>query len=124
MRFLVDMPLSPELARWLCERGHNAIHASEQGLERASDDEILKRARNEQRIILTADLDYPRLLALGRSEGPPLILFRGGNYGEREARDRLARVLDAVPSDELSCSIIVVEKARIRRRRLPVEPAD
>jgi predicted nuclease of predicted toxin-antitoxin system len=123
MKFLVDMPLSPEVARWLGERGYDAIHASEQGLSSAPDTAILDRARNEQRIVVTADLDYPRLLALTRDESPALILFRGGNLSEQQARDRLARVLDAVPSEELSRSIIVIEKSRIRRRRLPIKPA-
>ena len=74
------MPLSPELARWLAQQGHDAVHALEAGLDRASDEVILERARKEQRVVLTADLDYPRLLALAQAEGPGLILFRGGNY--------------------------------------------
>ena len=28
MRFLVDMPFSPELAQWLRAEGHDAVHAS------------------------------------------------------------------------------------------------
>ena len=32
MRFLVDMPLSPALAVWLVERGHDAVHAAAIGL--------------------------------------------------------------------------------------------
>jgi hypothetical protein len=51
-----------------------------------------------------------------------VILFRGGNFSEQEARDRLARVLDAVPAVELISSIIVIEKSRIRHRRLPLAP--
>lgn len=60
------------------------------GLHQTSDTEILNRARNDQRAIVTAALDYPRLLALAKAEGPGLILFRGGNYSEREGVDRLA----------------------------------
>lgn len=45
MRFLIDMPLSPELAIWLVQQGHDAVHALELELARASDAEILKRAR-------------------------------------------------------------------------------
>ena len=43
MKFLVDMPLSPALSRWLTERGHDAVHASEAGLHAASDIEIIER---------------------------------------------------------------------------------
>jgi predicted nuclease of predicted toxin-antitoxin system len=122
MRFLVDMPLSPELAAWLVRQGHDAVHALKMGLDYALDATILERARNEQRVVVTADLDYPRLLALTQAEGPGLILFRGGNYSEQETIERLKRALETIPNGELPNSIIVIEKGRIRRRRLPIEP--
>jgi len=122
VKFLIDMPLSPELAVWLVQQGHDAIHASRVGLERSADPVILERARSEQRVVVTADLDYPRLLALAQAEGPGLILFRGGNYSEQEAVERLARALETIPHEELPTSLVVIEKERIRRRRLPIEP--
>lgn len=120
MRFLVDMPLSPGLARWLSQQGRDAVHAFGRGLDRASDAVILKTALDENRVIITADLDYPRLLALSAAEGPGLILFRGGNYSDQEAIERLRVALETVPTNELPNSIVVVEKDRIRRRRLGI----
>jgi len=84
---------------------------------------ILARARNERRVIITADLDYPRLLASVEADGAGLILFRGGNYGEHEAIERLERVFETIPGEELPSSIVVIEKKRIRRRRLPIKPS-
>jgi len=78
VKFLVDMPLSPALARWLIDEGHNAVHASDIGMAKAADAEILSRARQEARTVITADLDYARVLALARAGVPSLILFRGG----------------------------------------------
>ena len=121
MKFLIDMALSPQLALWLSGQGHDAVHARDLELNRAPDSEIVEIARNEGRIVITADLDYPRILALTRAEKPGLILFRGGNYSQSEAIERLARALELVPSEELESSIIVIEKDRIRRRRLPLE---
>ena len=123
MRFLVDMPLSPELAVWLNQRGHDAVHALEVGLDRAPDRVILDYARSDQRVVVTADLDYPRLLALTKAEGPGLILFRGGDYSEQEAVARLKQALETISDDELQHCVVVIEKKRIRRRRLPVEPS-
>jgi predicted nuclease of predicted toxin-antitoxin system len=45
VKFLVDMPLSPGLAVWLAQQGHDAGHAGELGLAQASDEAILQRAR-------------------------------------------------------------------------------
>jgi predicted nuclease of predicted toxin-antitoxin system len=121
MRFLIDMPLSPALAAWLRQQGHDALHATEVGLHRASDGEVLERARIESRVVLTADLDYPRLLTLTRAQGPGLILFRGGDFSERECIERLAQVFEKVLPQVLENSIVVVERNRIRLRRLSGE---
>lgn len=80
------MPLSPELVAWLLQRGYEAVHAVQIGLDRASDEALVARAQQESRVIITADLDFPRMLALTGAEGPGLILFRGGNYSEAEMR--------------------------------------
>lgn len=114
------MALAPHVATWLAEHGHDAIHASSVGLDRAPDAEIIDRARTDDRIIVTADLDYPRLLALARAEKPGLILFRGGEHTNAQVIERLARTIAAVPADELQTSLVVVEAWRIRRRRLPI----
>jgi len=116
------MPLSPGLASWLIEQGHDAVHASQSGLERSPDVEVVERARAESRIVITADLDYPRLLALEQSLSPGLILFRGGDFSEAECVTRLGHAFEIIPGVELACSIVVIERERIRRRRLPIMP--
>lgn len=77
MKFLIDMPLSPELVVWLVRQGHDAVHALEVGLDRASDAAILERARNEQRVLVTADLDYLNQ-TLNGTEPLRLTANRGG----------------------------------------------
>lgn len=114
------MPLSPGLASWLNQHGHDAVHAAQAGLLRAADEKIIERARSESRIIVTADLDYPRLLAMEQVLSPGLILFRGGDFSEADCVTRLARALESVSSEELSNSVVVVERQRIRRRRRPI----
>ena len=114
------MPLSPKLAIWLVKLGHDAVHANAIGLDRASDTKILEYARNEKRIVVTSDLDFPRLLALTEAEGPGLVLFRGGHYSEQEILLRLTRVFETISDKELPNSIVVIEKRRIRRRKLPL----
>ena len=120
MRFLVDMPLSPFLAEWLQREGHEAVHAAHIGLGQAPDKEIIAQARKESRIIVTADLDYARLLALAGSSSPGIILFRGGNYSDKEMLELIKRALMTISSDQLLDSIVVIDKKSIRRRRLPI----
>jgi predicted nuclease of predicted toxin-antitoxin system len=121
MRFLVDMALSPGLADWLVQRGHDAVHASTIGLSRAPDPDIIQQARDDHRIVITADLDFPRLLALGGFERPGLILFRAGNYRDAEVIERISHALELTKDDDLNTSVITIERWRIRRRRLPIK---
>jgi predicted nuclease of predicted toxin-antitoxin system len=114
------MPLSPDLAQWLRAQGHDAVHANELSMNASPDAEILQTAQNTGRVVITADLDFPRLLAELGSGGPGLILLRGGNYSEAESQDCVRRVLMSVAQAELHKSIVVVDRERIRRRWLPV----
>ncbi len=89
------------------------------GLSRATDAEIMKIARSQGRTIITADLDYPRLLAAMKATDPSVILFRDGEWSEAMIITRMAEVLRAIPEEQIKASVIVVEKERIRRRDLP-----
>lgn len=114
------MPLPPALAQWLTTQGHDAVHASAMGLDRSADIEILTRARQDARTVITADLDYPRLLALTGAEGPGLILFRGGDWSEPDVTARMQQILRSMDESEITRSIVAVDRIRVRRRRLPI----
>jgi predicted nuclease of predicted toxin-antitoxin system len=119
--FLVDMPLSPGLAAWLREQGYDAVHANELGLSHASDIDILARGKQEGRTIVTADLDYPRLLALTEATVPGLIIFRDGDWSDADVIARMRELLQTLPAADIAQSIVVVHRNRVRRRRLPLD---
>src|SRR5437667_200908 len=114
------MPLSPTLALWLRSQGYDAIHAVELDLHRAPDSEIMTRAKQEGRTIVTADLDYPHLLAMARATEPSVILFRNGDWSDDDVITRMGELLAALSAQDVEQSIIVVERDRVRRRRLPL----
>jgi predicted nuclease of predicted toxin-antitoxin system len=120
VKFLIDMPLSPGLAAWLKDQGHDAVHAKELGLDRARDADILVHAKQEDRTVVTADLDYPRLLALAQATDPSLILFRDGNWNDADVIVRMGDILRTLSVAEIAQSIVIVDRNRIRRRRLPI----
>jgi predicted nuclease of predicted toxin-antitoxin system len=100
--------------------GHDAVHATELQLSRAADTQILSKALDEARVVITADLDFPRLLALLGAGGPGLILLRSGNYSEAESLECVRRVLMTIAMEELPQCIVVVDRKSIRRRWLPI----
>ena len=91
-------------------------------MARAADQEILDAARRENRVIVTADTDFSRLIVLSSEPQPGLILLRGGNYSEKEARTLISRVVALVPGEDLKNAIIVVDRQRIRRLPILLSP--
>lgn len=73
------MNLSLLTVEWLRSEGYEATHVREHGLQRAADDVILRKTCVEGVILLTINLDFGYLMAVGREELPSVILFRLGN---------------------------------------------
>lgn len=59
------MGVSSTVVQILRASGYDADHLREQGLQRLPDPAIVEKARQEERIILTFDLDFGDLLASG-----------------------------------------------------------
>ena len=121
MRFLIDQNRSPRLAELLRESDHDAVHASELGLERADDRDLLGLAADEDRIVVSGDTDFGALLAMLRASLPSVILFRARNMPRAEQQAAvILRHLEDVAEDLDRGAILVVTDDRIRVRRLPL----
>jgi predicted nuclease of predicted toxin-antitoxin system len=120
VKFLVDMPLPPALPQWLATQGHDAVHAAAVGLDRS------KRYRNpDARETGSANRAYrqsglSKVAGSCRSGRTKLILFRGGDWSEHDVTAPMQQLLRVMGESELAQSIVVVDRIRVRRRRLPI----
>lgn len=121
MRFLADMGISMKTILWLRERGHDAVHLREQGLQRLEDPDIIAKAQTEGRIVMTMDLDFGYLLAISRANLPSVIQFRLSDERSEMVNARFAQVLEIAMQHLEAGAIISVNEKNIRVRQLPVQ---
>ncbi len=120
MKFLADIGISLRTVAWLRDAGYDIVHLREQGLQRLPDEEILVKARIEERIMLTVDLDFAQLLAVSAETLPSVILFRLGNENYEAINERLTEVLSQCQQDLEAGAIISVSNKTFRVKRLPI----
>jgi len=76
MKFLIDMNLSPRWCGILQAEGWDSVHWSQVGNASAPDHEVMRWALDEQRIVLTHDLDYGAMLAATQATAPSVVQVR------------------------------------------------
>ena len=109
MKFVADAGISPRTVKFLREQGHDVVHVRDIGMQRAKDAEILELARTQDRIVLTFDLDFGDLLALGLSDKPSTIIFRLDVETAESVNTNLLTVLAQTESDLRDGALILVQ---------------
>ena len=123
MRFLADAGVSPKTIEFLKQLGHEAVHVRTIGLQRAPDPRVVDRARSDGSVVLTFDLEFGDILALGVMEKPSVIIFRLADERADSVNARLSTVLNERSAELESGALILVEDARYRLRKLPIRRA-
>jgi len=116
MRFLADMGVSSRVVNWLRKSGHDAVHLRDENLQRMPNGLIFKKAIEENRIILTFDLDFGEITALTKGARCSTIVFRLRNTSTENVINRLSKVLETSFSHLEQGSIIAVDDYRHRVR--------
>ena len=120
MRFLADAGVSPQTVEFLKQLGHDAVHVRTLGLQRTVDLELVERARADSSVVLTFDLDFGEILALGILDKPSVIIFRLADERADSVNQSLSTVLAERLAELQSGVLILVEDTRYRVRKLPI----
>lgn len=120
MKLLLDQGLPRSAARLLREDGIDTLHVGEIGLSTASDNEILRRGREDERVIVTLDADFHSLLAFSKAISPSVIRLRIEGLNGPKAANLIKEVILRSGDDLANGALVTVQPGRIRIRRLPL----
>lgn len=121
MRFLADMGVAHSVVTWLKSHEYDAVHLKDEGLQRLPDSDILQKAIEENRILLTFDLDFGEIIAHSAGRNASVIVFRLQNTRVNNVIQRLETVLVESQNALERGAIISVEEDRHRVRYLPLQ---
>jgi predicted nuclease of predicted toxin-antitoxin system len=116
MRFLLDQDVYALTASFLIDAGHDVILVAQLGLSQASDEEILRTAQKENRILITRDRDYGNLVFV-RALGTGVIYLRILPTTVNVVHRELEQILSDYSELKLSGAFIVVEPNGHRFRK-------
>lgn len=121
VRLLVDMNLTPRWIAALTEAGYEAAHWSSIGSIGATDSFICEYARQHGFVVVTNDLDFPRILAYTSNSKPSVILLRGEPLVPEVRGDAVLSAIRECTSDLEAGAILTIDWSdRPRARLLPL----
>lgn len=120
MRFLVDMNLSPRWVDFLAAAGHEAVHWIDAGAPNAPDRVILDHAHRNGQVVLTQDLDFGTLLAVGGLSTPSVIQFRAQAVLPSDVGVQLLAAIDVARAHLETGALVTVDPVGHRVTVLPI----
>ena len=114
------MHISPRTAVFLRALGHDGVRVSEVMPVTSTDEAIVLKALDDDRVVLTQDRRFSAILGRSGQRAPSLISLRLSSSRIERVNAILQRALPQVERDVRTGAIVTVEDTRIRTRRLPI----
>ena len=116
MRFKLDENLPIQLSRLFTESGHDAVTVLDQGMGGAADSDVASACLDEDRILVTQDMDFADIRTYPPRQHPGIVVFRLAS----QMRDDLLRIgaglIDALSNSSPKGQLWIVEGSRLRIR--------
>ena len=120
LRLLLDMNIPFSYINLLSQNGYEVLRWSDIGSPTASDDEIMKYAREHDYAILTYDLDFSAILAASRDSLPSVVQIRASIQRANQAVDLISSAIQKNESHLLKGAILSIDLNKSRLRILPL----
>jgi predicted nuclease of predicted toxin-antitoxin system len=120
VKLLLDQGLPVSAAVALRHAGWIVDHVSELGWQRATDADILDRAREMNAVCVTLDSDFHALLAIRGDQGPSAIRIRQEGLRGPAVAAVIEWVWNQVGDHLAAGAVVTVTEQSLRVRRLPI----
>jgi predicted nuclease of predicted toxin-antitoxin system len=120
MKFVIDMNLSLRWVEFLADAGHEAVHWSQIGAPDDPDEKIVDYAVEQSCVVLTHDLDFGIMLALGGLCTPSVVQFRAQAVLPGDIGGQLLQAIEYAGSYLDAGALVTVEPGKHRATVLPV----
>lgn len=117
MKFKVDENLPVEVAQRLREAGYDALTVLEQQMGGEADTTLAVVCQEEERVILTLDLDFADIRAYPPHEYAGLIVLRLERQDKLHVLAVVERLIAAFKVETVAQMLWVVDERRIRIRQ-------
>ena len=121
LEFLANMNISPLTVKDLSMLGWNIVRIPEIMDSKSKDIYILTYARDHNKVVITQDLDFSSLLALGGYEKPSVINLRFENAKPDFITNRIIEIVKELERELDKGIVVSVDEISARYRNLPIE---
>lgn len=117
MRLKIDENLHDDVAALFIAAGHDVHTVYGEGLRGSPDNSIAERCRNEDRVLVTLDLDFADIRTYPPAEHAGMIVLRVGNQNRRHILNVMSRVPALLDKEPISGRLWIVSEGGLRIRQ-------
>ncbi|WP_017715576.1 DUF5615 family PIN-like protein [Kamptonema formosum] len=116
MKFKIDENLPAEFAGLLQAAGYDAVTVAEQKLQGKSDALVIEVCRQEERILVTLDLDFADIQTYPPEEFPGIMVLRVSRQDKPYLISVFQRAIPLMAREPVEHRLWIIEETRIRIR--------
>ena len=116
MQFKIDENLHSDSADLLRQHGHDALTVHEQGLRGGADSDIADVCRQEERAIVTLDLDFSDIRDYPPENYHGIIVLRLNDQSRASVLNVLGRIIPMFESESPVGRLWIVDEHQVRIR--------
>jgi predicted nuclease of predicted toxin-antitoxin system len=116
LKFKVDENLPTEAAELLVSAGHDAVTVRDQRMVGQPDTNVATVCQQEQRVVVTLDLDFADIRAYPPADHAGIIVFRLTLLDKFHVLSVLQRLLPVLEREPLVGKLWIVDESSVRVR--------